>query len=46
MMDSEMSVCSPLQKFFFGIHRGGKTENKYLTVEMLPMLVRFLLEEI
>ena len=46
MMDSEMSVCSPLQKFFFGTHRGGKTENKYLTVEMLPMLVRFLLEEI
>ena len=35
MMDSEMSVCSPLQKFFSGTHRGGKTENKYITVEMM-----------
>ena len=34
MMDSEMSECSPVQKFFSGTHRGGKTENKNLFLSL------------
>ena len=31
MTDSEMSVCSPLQKFFFGTHRGGNDSSENVT---------------